>query len=683
MSDNNGHPGVRSLLAKFENSQSPITSPPSRGRSPVGSDTSSSTRQLSKVRASFVTVEGVLQSSPGSPLRKTSGPSDRSDSPGFFGPTINAKEIESRRQNNAISPTPGHTDRSLTSMLNDGENDRSEMKNAVDTNRKEASNGHVTETSAENAAAVLSESTRHNQPPAEKMAPSKSDEKDKAKPPHKRSTSVQNNQDAGKSSTQPTTTASQRSAATQGGAKPQSARELAKERANGLAHKPSRVSLATAPRTTTRPTTRGVTPSADTRKTTTAKPVTNTTRSPTRSTRLTNSTSTHSLASNSKGGSSGIAPGHAEKTASSLTRKPSILKSAAGPAATVRRQASRASLPAQHAIERPSSRVSEAGTKPVNEGFLARMMRPTASSASKTHDKSEAKAPPTRLAAAAKPPRQPLARASERSTQPSKAKAPLPKQHGEKAQVPRKDRSVKREQPKTIETQESEKDTAQDVPAPATEDDSVAQLQDTINEEPEEAVSAGAVKASTGDNTQGDDSEQSPAIVEQLEKSTVDPSVTSTADKEPEISIAGVAISAPQEARGIDAAFETESQIQDTAPDTVNRVETSEPPVEAGSVKSDSLAPITEPAESLATEATTVTETSQIMTIEPESEELEQAVASESISDDRRAEDLVDIVSTQPSEVIERPKESIPVETSDELSKSDADEIDFATLALS
>ncbi|KAI9831122.1 MAG: hypothetical protein M1819_005210 [Sarea resinae] len=72
--------------------------------------------------------------------------------------------------------------------------------------------------------------------------------------------------------------------------------------------------------------------------------------------------------------------------------KPAV---AASKAPTVRKPASRASLPAQHAPapERPRSRVSTAGS---GEGFLARMMRPTASSASKTHDKVEPKTSPKR-----------------------------------------------------------------------------------------------------------------------------------------------------------------------------------------------------------------------------------------------------------------------------------------------
>src|SRR5271154_2137583 len=59
MSANNSGPGgVRNLRAIFENKTSDhSTSPPSRGRSPGGSDASLHSRPVSKVRATFVAVE--------------------------------------------------------------------------------------------------------------------------------------------------------------------------------------------------------------------------------------------------------------------------------------------------------------------------------------------------------------------------------------------------------------------------------------------------------------------------------------------------------------------------------------------------------------------------------------------------------------------------------------------------
>lgn len=61
----------------------------------------------------------------------------------------------------------------------------------------------------------------------------------------------------------------------------------------------------------------------------------------------------------------------------------------------------------QNGQERPKSRMSIAGGKAPDEGFLARMMRPTASSASKTHERVEVKTPPRKVAGATKAKRSP------------------------------------------------------------------------------------------------------------------------------------------------------------------------------------------------------------------------------------------------------------------------------------
>ena len=77
----------------------------------------------------------------------------------------------------------------------------------------------------------------------------------------------------------------------------------------------------------------------------------------------------------------------------------------------------RSSLPtASNAGSRPKPRVSLAGSNPTGEDFLARMMRPTQSSASKTHDRAEQKTPPKkRLSSRPK-------RVSDVSTKPSNKK---------------------------------------------------------------------------------------------------------------------------------------------------------------------------------------------------------------------------------------------------------------------
>ncbi|KIW96591.1 uncharacterized protein Z519_01982 [Cladophialophora bantiana CBS 173.52] len=68
MSTNSGNSGVKNLRAMFENKASDqSTSPPSRGRSPNPSEISNHSRPVSKVRASFVAVERPSENG-GAPL---------------------------------------------------------------------------------------------------------------------------------------------------------------------------------------------------------------------------------------------------------------------------------------------------------------------------------------------------------------------------------------------------------------------------------------------------------------------------------------------------------------------------------------------------------------------------------------------------------------------------------------
>lgn len=79
---------------------------------------------------------------------------------------------------------------------------------------------------------------------------------------------------------------------------------------------------------------------------------------------------------------------HGEESTQKLARKPSTVSRPSLPKATpaARKQPSRASLaPSTTSTKRPESRTSTRGA--ADEGFLARMMRPTASSASKTLDR--------------------------------------------------------------------------------------------------------------------------------------------------------------------------------------------------------------------------------------------------------------------------------------------------------
>jgi len=139
-------------------------------------------------------------------------------------------------------------------------------------------------------------------------------------------------------------------------------------------------------------------------------------KSPTRPQRLPTSATAPTAASAAKLGGNSLSrsPSRASAAGTTLNRKPSTLKkdttathTRGPPSATtpgLKKKASRPSLPAAAHPDRPKSRASTVGSKAPDEGFLARMMRPTASSASKMHEKIEPKSPP-RKAAPIKPKR--------------------------------------------------------------------------------------------------------------------------------------------------------------------------------------------------------------------------------------------------------------------------------------
>ncbi|KAJ5389834.1 uncharacterized protein N7496_000902 [Penicillium cataractarum] len=708
MSDNNAHPGVRSLLAKFENSQSPITSPPSRGRSPVGSDTPGSTRPLSKVRASFVTVEGAIQSSPGSPLRKTSG---RSDSPGIFGPKINAEEIESRRQNNVVSPTPGGHEKAQTSILDRVVGEGENQKAAMVTKDRKISGNREASALAESVAPTEAAPAKKEKPPS--SAPTTADteaspEKEKAAPKTvtKRPSNVHTAKHA---TTKPiphtTVSTSSRTTNNNGSTKPTSAREVAKERANALAHKPSRPSLNPAAKTTTRMT-RGSTPSADAHKTSTGNTNKPRSKSPTRPVRLPSSMTAQTQSSNAKHGSTGPATGRTEKPAATLTRKPSTLKSAAAPAGAVRRQPSRPSLPAQSGPERPSSRVSDIGARPVNEGFLARMMRPTASSASKTHEKTETKAPvkPT----VSKAPRPSMGRAAERGLTQTKAKPAALKPQNEKSQAVSKEVSSKKEEVVLLQkNEESEKENIEEVATAIPEEPSFTETDDAIVEEPEPEVPSetGVEDVAEKPVEQAITEAESEASPEPIVK-PAEPTATETAV---EVSEDLVATNAPETSSAQEettedvevpaevSAHETthESSEQENEPDVkeVEEVsaetatESNEEKVSLESLpepeapKEDVSEAIDEPIEPIITKDVTITEAKEAPSAESELPQQTETTASDSVDD--APEITEDVNEVQSSEKIQEPKESIPVVESAAPAKSDTVDIDFASLALS
>ncbi|KAI9715486.1 MAG: hypothetical protein M1812_005962 [Candelaria pacifica] len=126
-------------------------------------------------------------------------------------------------------------------------------------------------------------------------------------------------------------------------------------------------------------------------------------KSPTRPARIPAAATAPTASSAAKTGAaqSTVAPGSKTATTSLYTssngirRQPSAVNRSSA-ASNIRKQPPRPSVPPQNGPEPSRSRVSNVGPKPSAEGFLARMMRPTTSSASKTHEKTEVKSPPKR-----------------------------------------------------------------------------------------------------------------------------------------------------------------------------------------------------------------------------------------------------------------------------------------------
>ncbi|KAJ6110601.1 hypothetical protein N7486_002836 [Penicillium sp. IBT 16267x] len=688
MSDNNAHPGVRSLLAKFENSPSSVTSPPSRGRSPVSSDTPGSSRQLSKVRASFVTVDGVVQSNPGSPLRKTSG---RSDSPGMFGPKINEQEVEARRQSLA-SPTPGSLndsqkgvlDQLVSPILPEPTSAPTAPSKTVPAVGSKAPAKETLPVKTEMSAAAPASTSAPTVAPA-----SGASERRAQKTVTKRPSTInatRHNPANNKSTSSVASIAKQPANTT---TKPASPREIAKERANTLANKPSRASLNPATKSVSR-TVRGSTPSQEPLRTSPPNSANSRTRSPTRPVRLPASMTAPTQASAARLGSAAPLTGRTT-TASTLTRKPSSLKSAAGAGqirptagttAGVRRQSSRSSLPPQPAQERPSSRTSDAGPKPANEGFLARMMRPTASSASKNHDRTEPKAP--QKSNTTKPPRASMGRAPERSAQQLKAKPAVLRPQTEKSQtankesLPNKEKEVvKIPQPEP----ESEKENVEESTPVIPETPEVAESKDAAIETPKAETTVNA----TQDGKLAEESKQEAAsgpalesVNELVEPTTAEPSTETPLERAPEAA-AKEAMEAPIEAPA-------EIEPKDEARETSN-VKNAQAPVEA-SVEVPAEVQTESPKEALQTPADS-TPANKLAAVEEDitPEELEVPEVSQTaeipagISGDKVTGPAEDLTVAEPSTKSEDGS-TVSAEKPVAEAKQNVDDIDFVSLAL-
>ncbi|RMJ21063.1 hypothetical protein PHISP_08070, partial [Aspergillus sp. HF37] len=447
MPETGAQSGVRSLLAKFESSnQSDVTSPPSRGRSPAGSDSPGSGRPLSKVRASFVAVDRAAQSSP-SGLRKESG---RSDSPAPK--SVGSEDADTALRSpvtllpsNGLDVQKPADDPAPAAVQTDADQKQSTEGNhapTVDNTSSESPSAKEPKPESDRLAPAAPVEKPQKQAPASKTVTTRPSNAQLAKSKPASSTTSRSPSTRPKSPAHPRTSTPSTNAASERTAKPArqsstaTTRNTGNEPAKTETQKPSRSTLNTGSRTAPRT-------SRDT-----AKPTPSTTAPNSKPGRVPASTTTPALSSTAK---TGTRPAGTGTTTSNLNRKPSSLRNTNNgsqrettpTASSVSKSPSRTSPPSQSSNERPGSRVSSAGSKPVDEGFLARMMRPTASSASKAHDKVEAKSPPGPSKTARAPTK--AAPKTEKRPVHAKEKGTSEKAHKEKPQPEAKDQAGPKE----------------------------------------------------------------------------------------------------------------------------------------------------------------------------------------------------------------------------------------------
>ncbi|KAK2767625.1 hypothetical protein FQN54_003783 [Arachnomyces sp. PD_36] len=485
MADNRGQGGgVRGLLAKFENNNNnTATSPPSRGRSPVGSEHSVTGRPLSKVRASFVAVERSGQGGPilglrrangvdespsrlktgfsaddtGSPIERTNtGSSIGSGDKGLLDKTLTPSPPTTRSARLGeglatgdigkgtteaggppqIGKFAGRDTPELGKILKGSSFEQSPQRASkhIDTTNTSAPSAPESPSKLRGTPRTANANTNTNGKPKDAPPTLKPTAPAPTKKVTHRPSNISINKDASsnKLGTKPSPTKASKSPraprtpTTQTASKTTSTRPAVskpaeKETAKAPIRKPSRMSLNPASKANTKPQPSLPKDAASSKPATTTAKTQSKTRSPTRPVKLPASMTAPTASSAARlgpGGPSSRASSRAGTATTTLNRKPSSLKpdratgTASTRTSTIRKQPSRVSLSPQRsrAQDRPSSRVSSTRTRSPDEGFLARMMRPTASSASKTHEKVEPKTPPK----VARPPRKITSRASDR-----------------------------------------------------------------------------------------------------------------------------------------------------------------------------------------------------------------------------------------------------------------------------
>lgn len=413
MSASNASGGVRNLRAMFENKGGDqSTSPPSRGRSPSNSVASTSSRPVSKVRASFVAVERPGEQGQFWGLRKASDVSSmaevkENETSIIDGPPLSTTHTTPERDSSgglgnilkgsSFAATP--LKEKPNAMESVQKNGQAAPKRSVDDHKQPKSNGvgnRATEAAKKIQEKAKPSTTKPNPKPIETKAPvpTKTEKPSPRTPtsagvkPRGGVAKIKGVMDSAKKA------AEGREATRKAGVAKVDSAPASPAKING-----QRKEAAHSPRAVTKP---GRLPSAATAPTAASaahthkepepakKPVQSSKpgKLPSAVTAMTAASAAHDRSvpdSQAKRSA-------ARRTSAAQANHPRL--STASTQSSLSKKASRASL-----ADRPKSRSSL--SKP-DDGFLARMMRPTQSSAQKTHEKTHISSPPRAKPAAAK-----------------------------------------------------------------------------------------------------------------------------------------------------------------------------------------------------------------------------------------------------------------------------------------
>ena len=415
---NSGAGGVRNLRAMFENKGGEnSTSPPSRGRSPAASDVSIPSRPVSKVRTSFVAVErpGDLGGQQWG-LRKASDVSSMAEvKEEALQEQRNASQINgsaSKPLNGTANGTSGvngvqsgKTEGDATAAgkenSNNLEKDRDgDTKADADPKKKATATG--TPAPSKSKASEVHKPAKINavhdsKPRTAKVSPTKPTASSAPRTPKTPTTPTASKTAAKGSPKKPTAVVESATRSPKATAKPEAARPKAPRisATGGTSASMAKTFAAKQPSPNAKDHTKTGAAKAEGGTVTTGGFVKPRPRSPTKPVRLPASATAQTASSAAKTGAAapGRSPSRAATTTTSLARKPSTLKRDKAPptvSSNLNKKTSRASLsgaPQSKTHEQPKSRVSTGTTtKPADSSFLARMMRPTNSSASKVQD---------------------------------------------------------------------------------------------------------------------------------------------------------------------------------------------------------------------------------------------------------------------------------------------------------